>query len=212
MDLDAYRASAEAFVSDLTAEYYRHFAGLKDDYAIEPIYERHASLFTRESVHALRELASVPEPRTDEHRRRRMLLDFAVEGHLGQATKAIEAELARREADLAIEVDGERIGFRESAVVQANEPDAERRARIDRARLEATEQRLNPLHVEAIALQHDGARELGFASYRAMCSELKAIDLDRLHVRHGRVRRRDRAELRRAARPAAAPEPGPRRR
>jgi hypothetical protein len=182
MDLDAYRASAEAFVSDLTAEYYRHFAGLKDDYAIEPIYDRHASLFTRESVHALRELASVPEPGTDEHRRRRMLLDFAVEGHLGQATKAIEAELARREAELAIEVDGERIGFRESAVVQANEPDAARRARIDRARLEATERGLNPLHLEALALQHDGARELGFASYRAMCSELKAIDLERLHA------------------------------
>ena len=181
MDLDAYRASAEAFVSDLTAEYYRHFAGLKDDYAIEPIYERDASLFTGESVQALRELASIPEPGTDEHRRRRMLLDFAVEGHLGQATKAIDAELARREADLAIEVDGERIGFRESAVVQANEPDAERRARIDRARLEATERRLNPLHLEAITLQHEGARELGFDSYRAMCGELKAIDLDRLH-------------------------------
>jgi hypothetical protein len=37
MDLRSYRASAETFVSELTAEYYRHFAGLKDEYAIEPI-------------------------------------------------------------------------------------------------------------------------------------------------------------------------------
>ena len=52
-----------------------------------------------------------------------MLLDFAVEGYLGQATKHAEAELARREASITLELGAERLGFRESAVVQANEPD-----------------------------------------------------------------------------------------
>jgi hypothetical protein len=32
MGLDSYRHSAETFISELTAEYYHHFAGLKDDY------------------------------------------------------------------------------------------------------------------------------------------------------------------------------------
>ena len=50
MDLDGYRRSAEAFVTELTREYYRHYAGLNDEYEIEPIYERHGSLFTREAV------------------------------------------------------------------------------------------------------------------------------------------------------------------
>ena len=182
MDLDAYRGSAEAFVSALTAEYYGHFAGLKDDYEIEAIYERHADLFAADRVRALQELAGSATPGTDEQRRRRMLLDFAVEGRLGQATKTIEAEIARREAELSLVLDGERIGFRESAVVQCNEPDPERRARIDRARLEAIERDLNPLYRDALKLQHAGARELGFASYRDMCAELKAIDLERLHA------------------------------
>ena len=57
MDLDAYRRSAEAFAAELTGEYYRHYAGLETTYEIEPIYERHAELFTAEAVDALREQA-----------------------------------------------------------------------------------------------------------------------------------------------------------
>jgi hypothetical protein len=45
VDLEAYRRSAEEFVSELTGEFYRHYAGLKEDYEIEPIYARHAGLF-----------------------------------------------------------------------------------------------------------------------------------------------------------------------
>ena len=59
MDLAAYRGSAEAFVSELTNAYYRHYAGLEDEYAIEPIFERHAELFDRAAVDDLRELSVV---------------------------------------------------------------------------------------------------------------------------------------------------------
>src|SRR5947209_13500961 len=133
MDLAAYRGSAEAFLVELTTEYYRHYAGLQDTYDIEPIYERHRELFSQEAVESLRALAGGAQDGTEERRQLRLLLDFAVEGHLGEATKSAEAELAQREAELAIELDGERIGFRESAVVQANEPDAGRRAAIEAA-------------------------------------------------------------------------------
>src|SRR5438309_633504 len=120
MDLGSYRQSAEAFVSELTAEYYRHYAGLSDDYEIEPIYARHGDLFARGAIEDLRARTDAAAPGSDERRRLTMLLDFAVEGLSGQRTKELEAELARREATLTISVDGERIGFRESALVQAN--------------------------------------------------------------------------------------------
>ncbi|MDQ6804230.1 MAG: hypothetical protein M3065_04550 [Actinomycetota bacterium] len=181
MDLEAYRERAEEFVAELTGEHYRHFAGLKDEFEIEAIYSRHEDLFTRSAVEELREQAAAPPPGTDERRRRRMLLDFAVEGHLGQATKALEAELALREAELSIEFDGERIGFRESAMTQANEPDAARRAHIEEARLALTEEELNPLHREVIEHHHGLARELGYPSYRDMCVALQGLDFDALH-------------------------------
>src|SRR5436305_11080386 len=116
MDLGPYRRSAEAFLVELTGTYYRHYAGLVDEYPIEPIYRAHAELFSRASVETLRELGAAAEPGSDQKRRLTLLLDFATEGYIGDATKAVEAELARREACATIELDGERLGFRESAV------------------------------------------------------------------------------------------------
>src|SRR5436305_7241336 len=158
MDLDAYRQSAEAFVSKLTNEYYRHFAGLKASYEIEPIYEDHAELFTARAVDELRtQLDRSAGAGGEERRRLMMLLDFAVEGYIGQATKHAEAALARLEATITVAVDGDALGFRGSAVAQANEPDPARRAAIERARLEATDEQLNPLHREVIEHQHRSA-------------------------------------------------------
>jgi len=148
-DLDAYRAEAERFVAELGLEYYRHYAGLAEDLAVEAVYERHAALFERAAVEVLRERRASTAP-GDEARRLRALLDFAVEGRVGRATAALDAELARREAILELKVDGERLGFRESSIVQANEPDRDRRARIEDARLEATERELNPLRREVL--------------------------------------------------------------
>jgi hypothetical protein len=180
MDLDAYRRTAETFQTELMREYYQHYAGLKDTFEIEPIYARADELFTRDAVQALRELDDRAPGAGDERRQARMLLDFAVEGYVGEATKAVEEDLARTEAALTIEVGGERLGFREAPVAQANEPDAERRAEIERAVLAATREDLGAYYQELIESQHACARELGWASYADMCAHCKGIDLKAL--------------------------------
>lgn len=182
MDLAAYRSSAESFVAELMSAYYRHYAGLDDDYPIEAVYERHRDLFERPAVEQLRRLSAAAAPGGEDRRRLGMLLDFAVEGFVGQRTKELDAELARREAALSIAVQGEKIGFRQAAVVQANEPDREARAELEQARLTATEEHLNPLYRELLGRQHEAAAVLGFASYREMCERCKEIDLGALHA------------------------------
>lgn len=202
MDLDAYRSSAETFVSELTGAFYRHYAGLDDEYAIEPIYERHASLFGAGSVHALQTLTDGTPPGSEDRRRLTMLLDFAVDGTLGEATKELEAEVARREAQAMIEITGRTVGFRDAAVMQANEPDALVREEIERARLSVTAERLNPLYRELVEGQHETAARLGYRSYRELCERCKGIDLaglGRQTLRHG-----DRRAVRRRARARAA--------
>jgi len=171
MDLDAYRTEAEQFVSSLDREYYMHFSGRQDAYEVEAIYERHAGLFSREAVEELRFEGS-PRP----------LLEFTVQGLIGRRTSAEQAELARREAELEIEVDGERIPFRSAAVAQANERDPERRMRIEAARNSATEEQLNPTLQELLERSHAIAGELGWPSMLAMCEELSGIDLHALVV------------------------------
>ena len=169
--------SAETFTTELMREYYRHYAGLQDSFELEPIYARHADLFTRGSVEALRELDARATGNGDGRRRARMLLDFAVEGYIGEATKAVEEELAHTEAALTIEVGNERLGYREAPVLQANEADAGRRAEIERALLAATDEQLGRHHRELIERQHACAVELGWASYVDMCEHCKGIDL-----------------------------------
>jgi hypothetical protein len=182
VDLTTYRHSAEEFHIELMRAYYRHYAGLDEQFAIEPIYERHAQLFERAAVDALRGETDAAAPDSEERRRLTLLLGFAVEGLLGQATKALEAELAEREARLSVAVNGDELGFRQSAVAQANEADAERRAAIEAARLETIDEQLNPLYRELIERHHALARELGYTTYREMCQELKAIDLPALQA------------------------------
>jgi hypothetical protein len=61
MNLAAYRTSAEAFLGELTGEYYRHYAGLSESYGIEQVYDAHPDLFTRAAVEDLRQkLATAP--------------------------------------------------------------------------------------------------------------------------------------------------------
>ena len=178
LDLDTYARDCERFVSEMDREYYLHFAGHKEDFEIEEIYDRHAGLFERGVVGALRErLDGGPE---DEARRVRYLLDLAVGGLLGRETKREEAELAEREAALEIQVNGDRLPYRQSAVTQAIEADPERRAAIEEARLEALNRELNPLHLSALERAHELSRELGWSSYRDMYADLKQIDLEAL--------------------------------
>ncbi|MGN6188856.1 MAG: hypothetical protein ACTHOE_08155 [Conexibacter sp.] len=183
MDLAAYRTQAETFTAELGEEYHAHFAGLRAEFDVEPIYARHADLFSAETVARLRGQAGAASARgEDAARRARMLLDFAVEGHLGLISTDLEGELAQREAGLVLSIDGDgqAIPFREATIVQANEPDRKRRQAIETARLEATERHLNPLYREMLERTHATARALGWPSYRALCEELKGFDLDRL--------------------------------
>jgi hypothetical protein len=175
LEIESYSREAEQFVSALDREYYLHFAGHKESFEIESIYERHASLFDRSVVEELRE--RLDGLTGDGERRCRFLLQLAVEGLIGQATKSQAARLAEREATLEIALDGGTESYRQAAIVQSNEPDRERRLAIERARLAVLVEELNPLHRELIEEAHELARELGWRSYRAMYEELKQVDL-----------------------------------
>jgi hypothetical protein len=169
--MDAYRRGAEAFVSEIGLEHYLHFAGLKPSLEIEAIYEAHANLFTREAVESLRAGANPA------------LVEFCVEGLVGRATTRETAELAEREAELELELDGKALPFRRAAIEQARASEPGRREAIEQARLEVTERELNPLHERVIERTHELAEELGWPSMTELCGEISGIDLRALAAR-----------------------------
>jgi hypothetical protein len=165
MDVEAYRAGVERFIGELEREYVLHLSGRKDTFDVEPIYDRHAALFERPAVDEL--AASGP----------RELARFAAEGHIGRATKAEVAELARLEASLTVELDGAEMPYRRASIQQANEADPDRRAELEAAILRVTEAELGELHVQAHERGAALARELGFGSTLDMCERLSGLDL-----------------------------------
>ena len=181
MDLDDYRAEAEAFSEALSREYYLHLAGHKQTLDIEPIYEAHRELFDPGAVQSLRELVTHDAP-AEELRRRRLLLHFAVDGLIGEATKAEVAEVAKLEADLVVETPAGTLPYRQVPVVQANEPEEGRRAELEVARNRLVTERFDPLELSTLERSHAICRELGWSSYAEAYGELRGIDLAALAV------------------------------
>ena len=158
--VDAYREEADRFLAALDEEHYLHFAGLKDELELAPIYERFSDLTSLDACRRLE--ASADGAGSTE------LWRFAAEGYLGDLTRGPREEIARLEASLAATVDGDRIGYRLFRAVVANEPDRGRRERLERARAELAEEHLNPHHVRVLELMREGATALGAPTYRAL--------------------------------------------
>jgi hypothetical protein len=179
MDLDAYRARAERFLEEHDREYLEHFAGRKRAYEVDAVYDRHAGLFGLDAIDALRD-AHGRAGGGEEARRLRWLLAFAVEGRLGLATRALDARVARREAELTLAVDGRVLPLRTAALEQMNEPDGALRGAIEDARLALEASELEPLRREAWETAHAEIRTLGWPSYAVAWGQLSGVDLQAL--------------------------------
>jgi len=160
-------------MTELDEEYYLHFAGHKETLDLEAIYERHAELSTLDTAHELG--AAV-----DGDRRVRELWRFAAEGFLGNLTREHAEREAALEAGLVADFEGERIPFRMLRPTIANEPDRERRGRLNEIRASLTEEHLNPLHLDAARRIREAVRQLGASSYLELYRDRFGMELDAL--------------------------------
>jgi hypothetical protein len=157
-ELDAYRDEADRFIAELDEEYYLHFAGLKENLELESIYDRHQELTRLEWAQSLGEAV-------DGDRRVRELWRFACEGHLGNLTKQHSERVAALETELEAEVDGEKVGYRMLRPTIANTEDRGKRERLDEVRTSLTEEHLNPIYLDAVALSQQAVPQLGAPNY-----------------------------------------------
>ena len=87
-------SAIDRFVADLDQEYYDHFAGLKQDFDLDSIYERYADITTSSWPGACRARSTAAFRSTE-------LWRFACEGYLGTLTRRHEEDdgEARGDAD-----------------------------------------------------------------------------------------------------------------
>jgi hypothetical protein len=165
-ELDAFRDEADRFIAAIDEEYYLHLAGHKETLELEAIYARHEELTRLETA---RRLENAPTE----------LWRFACESYLGGLTRGHQERLARAETELEVQLDGETIPYRMLRVAISNEPDRDRRERLERARLALLDEQLNPLYLEAAEIDRDAVAQLGppnvYELYRRFGFELDGL-------------------------------------
>jgi hypothetical protein len=165
MDLDAYRARAQAFATDLNRAHHRRFAGLDGAWDPDSLYAHHAAAYDDAAIDALRAAAATEaEGGVDRARR---LLRFAVEARLGRATARTDAERARAEAQE---------GLADLTAALAVEPDLGRRVALEEQRLDLVTRRLTPLAAEGLQRVRAETRALGWPSPRALLATIHGRD------------------------------------
>jgi oligoendopeptidase F len=157
-ELDDYREQADRFIAAIDEEYYLHYAGHKPSLDLAPIYERFAELTSLEQANRVGSAV-------DGDRRIRELWRFACQGYLGNLTREHAERTARLEAELTASVDGDEIPYRMLRPTMANEPDRNKRARLEDARNALTEEHLLPIQLEAAQVEREAVGRLGAPDY-----------------------------------------------
>jgi len=150
--VDAFRDRADRFIAELDEEYYLHFAGHKETLDVEQVYERYTDLT---SVETARSLEDAPTE----------LWRFACEGYLGNLTREHQARIARTEATLEATVDGETVPYRMLRVQLSNEPDRDKRQRLEETRVRLLDSELNPVYLDAARIDREAVTKLGQPNY-----------------------------------------------
>ena len=170
--LDELDQDAEQFAEAVEREHYLNGSGQKDELDLQPIFDRHARLFSRETIDALAQ-ADANDERFPELRR------LVVEGYLDAAANALTEEISARETKDTVAWDGEHVPYRSVTPIIRNEPDAFRRHALERRLVEATAAQ-NPLRERRWDVLYTKARELGFPTYRAMVEDVGRLDIGEL--------------------------------
>jgi len=167
--LDGLDREAEDFAGSVDREHYLNGSGQKERLDLSPIYARHARLFDRATVDAIR-AADANDERYPELRR------LVVEGYLDAAANELTEQIAARETADALDWDGESLPYRSVAPLIRNEPSPDRRHALERRLVEATSAQ-NPLRERRWDLLYASARELGYASYRQLVEDVGRLDI-----------------------------------
>jgi len=180
MQLDEYRTALERFHEALQREQYLYFSGRKERLALPPIYSEHSDLFRPETVREIdSELAAVPVHLETRRKGLRKLRAFAIEHAIAQAASALDDQIADFEARHTVVWEDAHVPLRRLAALQAAEPSAARRRRLEELRRDAL-LRSNPLRLERERTVAGAARTLGFETTIEMHRSTTGLDYDRL--------------------------------
>ena len=162
--LDALRQRGEAFLVELSREYYEAHSGLKEGAQLQPIYARHAAAFGDEALHEVLERFRAAPAGGEAHRSARLLLDWLVESRCGRELAPLEEREIAWEASAIIRGnDGAEEPYQRAGITIANTRDKSERQALDDARAALVQAELSPMKLERLQREHEVVSALGIA-------------------------------------------------
>ncbi len=182
MSVERLRRDGEAFMQELSLEFYESLSGLKGEAQIQRVYAKYRAIFSEDALDAAREMFAGSAEGSDERRSARILLDWQVESRSGQQLASLDEREIEWEGEALVRLpDGREIPFQRVAIDIANSQDREERAMIEKARVTVVERDLAPLKRERIQRERDITESVGIApGYNATWELLSGISLGAL--------------------------------
>jgi hypothetical protein len=182
LTLESLREGGEAFIQEISREYYLAHSGQKPTAELQPIYAAHAEVVSEDALALTLEAFKGSAPGSEEHRSARALLDWQAETQSGRELASLDEREIAWESSAVVRVpDGREIKFEAMSIEIANNPDANDRHVLEGARAKLVGAELAPMRRERFQREKDITERLDLApSYNAAFEELSGISLSGL--------------------------------
>lgn len=182
LSIERLRDDGQAFMEEISREYYLAGAGLKPVAELQRVYERHASSIGPEALAFVRAELTRSAPGSEEHRQARMLLEWLAELQSSRKLAPLEErEIAWESAAVVRLEDTRELEYHQAAITIANTTDRRERLLIDRALNSLVGAELAPMRRERFERERQIIESLDLADgYNATFEALSGISLHEL--------------------------------
>jgi hypothetical protein len=184
LSIDWLRAEGDAFMEEISREYYLAHSGQKPTAELQPIYAKHADAFGPDALAMTREAFVDAADGTEEKRSARLMLDWLAESQSSRDLAPLdEREIAWEASSIIRLPDGRGVQYEASSIQIANTTDSEERHTIETARAELVDRELAPMRRERFQREKDITESLELApSYNATFELLSGVSLGGLRA------------------------------
>jgi hypothetical protein len=166
LSVDRLRREGEAFMEEISREYYLAYSGRKQAPELQPVYAKHAAILGDESFAATREAFVKAAEGSEERRAARLLLDWQVESQSSRQLAAQDEREIEWESTAVVNVsDTRQLQYQAVAIELANEREARTRHAIEAARDKLVTAELAPLRRERFQRECEIVEHLGLGDY-----------------------------------------------
>ncbi len=178
ISLDRLRRDGEAFMEEISREYYLAYSGQKQSPELQPVYTKHAAILGGESFELAREAFLSSEEGSEQRRAARLLLDWQADSQSSRQLAAQDEREIAWEGTAVVNVgDSRQLQFQAVAIELANERDAKVRHEIEAARNKLVAAELAPLRLERFQREREIVEGLGLGDYVETFELLSGVSL-----------------------------------